>query len=103
MDVSDGLLLDAERLAAASGVGVTIDLGRIPVSAAAAARVVRDDAGLGWLASAGDDYELLFTAGPDAAVPSGATRIGAVTAGSGVTVIGLGGAPVVPARRGYEH
>lgn len=102
MDISDGLLLDAMRLAAASGVAMTIDLARVPVSAAAAARVVRDDAGLLGLASAGDDYELLFTA-PAGAVPQGATRIGRVAAGAGLTVVGIGGAAIAPGRLGYEH
>lgn len=103
MDVSDGLLIDAERLAAASGVAITIELARVPVSAAAAARVVRDDAGLCLLASAGDDYELLFTAPPGVALPAGVTRIGAVTSGAGLTVRGVERKVVVPARLGYEH
>jgi thiamine-monophosphate kinase len=38
MDVSDGLLIDAGRLAAASGVAVHVDLTAMPVSAAATAR-----------------------------------------------------------------
>ena len=33
MDVSDGLLIDAGRMAAASGCAVTIDLGAVPLSA----------------------------------------------------------------------
>ncbi len=102
MDVSDGLLIDAERLAAASGVAVTVDLARLPVSASAAARVVRDDAGLGWLASAGDDYELLFTLPPGVAVAE-ATRVGIVAEGAGLRVVGLDGRGFVPARLGYEH
>ncbi len=103
MDVSDGLLLDASRLAAASGVAVTIDLAALPVSPAAAARTVRDDAGLAALATAGDDYELLFTAAAGAAVPAGCTRVGSVAAGAGLTVVGLEGAVIEPARLGYEH
>ncbi len=103
MDVSDGLLIDAERLAATSGVAVTITLGAVPVSAAAAARVVRDDAGLLALATAGDDHELLFTAAPGAVVPGGLTQVGVVGAGAGLTVVGLAGEPIVTARLGYEH
>ena len=103
MDVSDGLLIDAERLAAASDVALTVELGAIPVSPAAAARVVCDDAGRLALATCGDDYELLFTAPPQAAIPAVATRVGTVRAGSGLTVIGLDGAPIVPERLGYEH
>lgn len=109
MDVSDGLLIDAGRLAAASGVGVTVKLGAISVSEAAAARVERDDAGLLRLATAGDDYELLF------AVPAGTnvsglatakvrlTRVGRFVAGEELTVTGLSGEPIVPERLGWEH
>src|SRR3546814_7862652 len=32
MDVSDGLLIDAARMAEASGLGVTIDLAAVPLS-----------------------------------------------------------------------
>jgi thiamine-monophosphate kinase len=103
MDVSDGLLLDATRLAAASGVAVTIDLALLPVSTAAAARTTRDDAGLLGLASAGDDYELLFTAPVGSSVPTGVTRIGSVTPGAGLMVIGIAGDAVAPGRLGYEH
>ena len=103
LDISDGLLIDAERLAMASGVAVTIELARLPVSPAAAARTAHDDAGLLALASAGDDYELLFTLPPDAAAPPGTTRVGTVVAGEGLTVRGLGGAAIVPPRLGYEH
>jgi thiamine-monophosphate kinase len=102
MDVSDGLLIDAERLAAASGVAVTVELAALPVSAAAAARVVRDDAGLSWLASAGDDYELLFTLPPGVEV-AGATRVGVVGEGAGLRVVGLDGGMVVSGRLGWEH
>ena len=102
MDVSDGLLIDAERLAAASGVAVTIALAALPVSPAAAARVARDDAGLAGLASAGDDYELLFTLPPGIEVAD-ATRVGVVSEGAGRTVLGLDGAVFVPERLGYEH
>ena len=102
MDVSDGLLIDAERLAAASGTGVTIALARLPVSPAAIARTPRTNAGWSGLASAGDDYELLFTLPPGREVP-GATRVGTVTGGAGLIVLGLDGAIYGPERLGYEH
>ncbi len=102
MDVSDGLLIDAERLAAASGVAITVELALMPVSAAAAARVPRDDAGLERLTSAGDDYELLFTLPPGVSIP-GVTRVGSVVAGSGLIVLGLDGQQFTPSRLGYEH
>src|SRR5690606_32601781 len=69
MDVSDGVLLDAWRLAEASGVSLAIDAAAVRIAAPEPRRL---DA-LRW----GDDYELLFTlpAGTEPPVP--ATRIGA--------------------------
>jgi thiamine-monophosphate kinase len=112
MDVSDGLLIDAARLADASGKAVEVDLGLLPLSAAAEARTRRDDADLLERATAGDDYELLFTAPTEAAhvVRSIArdcrlaiTRVGRVAPGAGLVVIGLGGGAIRPGRLGYEH
>lgn len=106
MDVSDGLLIDADRLAQASGVALAIDLGAVPVSDAAAARCPTLAERIA-LTTAGDDYELLFTAPPgvDVAALSGrtpVTRIGAVTAGRGVRLVNQG-VDVTPARLGWEH
>ena len=59
MDVSDGLLLDAKRLAQASSCGATIDLDALPLSAAfVATRGDVLDARL-FAATGGDDYALL--------------------------------------------
>ncbi len=106
MDVSDGLLIDADRLAQASGVALAIDLGAVPVSDTAAARCPTLAERIA-LTTAGDDYELLFTAPPgvDVAALSGrtpVTRIGAVTAGRGVRLANQG-VDVTPARLGWEH
>ncbi len=109
MDISDGLLIDADRLATASGVGIALDLTALPVSTAAAARTPAADAGRLDLATAGDDYELLFTAPPGADIAARATakvpltRVGTVVAGAGLTVTGTGGTVLTPARLGYEH
>ena len=106
MDVSDGLLIDADRLALASGVALAIDLAAVPVSAAAAARCpTRADRAA--LTTAGDDYELLFTvpAGVDVAAISGRTpvaKIGSVVAGTGVRLFDEG-TDITPARLGWEH
>ena len=108
MDVSDGLLIDAERLAAASGIAVEIDLNAVPISAAARARSGDSEAARLTLAASGDDYELLFTAPAEAGIATLATtkvpltRIGRVVSGAGVAVLGAAG-PVTPTRLGYEH
>ncbi|MFZ4690226.1 MAG: thiamine-phosphate kinase [Polymorphobacter sp.] len=107
MDVSDGVLIDADRMARASGVGLVIDIAAIPLSAAAALRTANDADRLA-LATAGDDYELLFTASPGADIAARAgrtpvTRIGRVVAGSGVRAMGNDGTDITPARLGWEH
>ncbi|MFN3590800.1 MAG: thiamine-phosphate kinase, partial [Thermaurantiacus sp.] len=89
MDVSDGLLLDAGRMAAASGVGLAIESSAIPTSGPARASGVSQAA----LARMGDDYELLFAApmahreqveASAAAVHTPVARIGQVVEGAGV-------------------
>lgn len=62
MDISDGLGIDAARMAERSGVAVEMDASRVPLSP-----------GLSDVQQAcadGEDYELLFTAAPEAAIPS---------------------------------
>jgi thiamine-monophosphate kinase len=102
MDVSDGLLIDAARLAQASTVGLAIALDQVPALQAAAL-----DAMLARV-TAGDDYELLFTAAPHVDVPALAgktpvTRIGTVTSGSGLMLTWAGQSVSLPTRLGWEH
>jgi thiamine-monophosphate kinase len=66
IDVSDGLLGDAAKLAAASGCGLQIELEQLPLSAALR-RVAGAEQALRFALTGGDDYELLFT------VPAGAS------------------------------
>lgn len=95
MDVSDGLLLDACRLADASDVTLAIDSAAVPL---AAPEDRRGDA-LRW----GDDYQLLFCAPPHAALPIPAYAIGQVLQ-RGAAPLLLDGAPLT-ARDGlgYQH
>jgi thiamine-monophosphate kinase len=103
MDVSDGLLGDAAKIASASGVRLVLEPDLVPLSAAAADWLTmqpdRDTARTA-LFNGGDDYEILFTAPSarrarllEAADDAGValTRIGAVVAGQGV---GAGGLPI---------
>ena len=62
VDLSDGLADGVRQLAAASGVGITLDAALLPVPPAA--RAVFERAGRDWFdaaVSGGEDYELLFT------------------------------------------
>ncbi|WP_174275121.1 thiamine-phosphate kinase [Sphingomonas bacterium] len=95
MDVSDGLLIDAKRMAEASGLSVTIALETVPYAGADPIAAV----------TAGDDYELLFAAPPDRALPPecAATRIGRFAAGAGVRLTDRGRPIPLPVRLGYEH
>jgi thiamine-monophosphate kinase len=111
MDVSDGLLLDAERLAQASGCRATIDLDCVPVSASF--RRLRGETLEARLfaATGGDDYGLLaaLPAGTDPAtlsLPSGSTvtRIGSLRSGHpGIEVVSHGQPVRLPERLGHEH
>lgn len=98
-DVSDGLLIDAARMAAASGLAVAIDLAEVPyVPAAAGDRPARLAAII-----AGDDYALLFAAAPGFAPPVPAARIGGFAPGEGLTLHERGERLPPPARLGFEH
>jgi len=115
-DVSDGVLADSRRIAEASGVRLRLSLSDLPTSEAGAAWAARQPditQALLALASAGDDYQILFTARGDqrSAVAQDAqalgvrtTRIGAVVAGApGLEVIGSDGAPVRVQKYGFVH
>ncbi|WP_271077371.1 thiamine-phosphate kinase [Aurantiacibacter sp. MUD61] len=94
MDISDGLLLDAFRMAEASNVSFAIDSAKVPV-----AEVDRRDDALRW----GDDYELLFTLPDGTLPPVPATCIGAVEP-RGFAPLFLDGEPLVNAEGlGYLH
>ncbi len=103
MDVSDGLLIDAARMAAASGLAVSIDLDAVPLSPAlcAFAGDTRDTRMIA--ATAGDDYQLLFAAAAGAVLPVAATRVGCFAAGKGLGLFDDGVEIALPARLGFQH
>lgn len=112
MDVSDGLLADAAKIAAASGVRMEIELAAVPLSPAAARATAEGKAEAAALCAGGDDYELLFTAPPEAAeslrsaaaaqgVPL--TRIGRCQAGEGAALLGPDRRPLPALASGYAH
>lgn len=102
IDLSDGLVSDAEHVATASDVCLTIDLDRLPVMHGCDARAA---------ARSGEEYELLFTV----PVPLDAdhfartfnlplSAIGTVSGGTEKgTVAFMSGAARVDLEKGYDH
>jgi len=111
MDVSDGLLLDARRMADASGCAARIELDRLPLSRDfIALRGESLEARL-FAATGGDDYALLGAFGPEfhpstLNLPKGTTitLIGTLEAGAPAIRLVSDGRPVeLPERLGHEH
>jgi thiamine-monophosphate kinase len=110
MDVSDGLLIDLDRLCEASGCGAEIDLDSLPLSGAFVAERGQDRKARLFAATGGDDYALL-AALPEDVVPVSLslpdaptlTCIGRLVAGSGLKLHDRDGDVPLPERLGYEH
>jgi thiamine-monophosphate kinase len=73
LDVSDGLAIDARRIADASGVAIDLESSAVGSPMALAG---------------GEDHALLATFPPDATMPDGFGAIGVVRAGAGLSVDG---------------
>lgn len=111
IDISDGLVADVGHIASRSGVQARVWFDQIPLPAFSSAALVLPqchDACLG----GGDDYELCFTASPNqrAAIAALAaeigvplTRIGEMTAGSGVEILNAEGHPLTSLPQGFNH
>ena len=102
-DVSDGVLIDAARMAAASGLAVTVDLAMLPLSRDLQAFSGSDRAARLAAATAGDDYELIFAAAPGTPLPVPASAIGRFAQGVGLHLDQAGEPVPLPAHLGFEH
>ncbi len=112
IDVSDGLGVDAGRLARASGVRAVIARERIPLSPAVASFTELEAVDpVEWILAGGDDYELLFAApesasraierlGKDTGVS--VTRIGRIEPGAGAVLRDRHGDQDI-GDAGYDH
>ncbi len=100
MDISDGLVTDLDRIARASGIGISVEAARVPVH-----RSVRRVAGqvvgnaVEWALTGGEDHHLVATFPPRVDLPRGWVEIGLVTRDhEGVQVDGK-----TPSRWGWDH
>ncbi|MEO5495009.1 MAG: thiamine-phosphate kinase [Sphingomonas sp.] len=103
MDVSDGLLIDAQRMALASGLAVSIDVAEIPLSDSYRSYVGDDRWARIEAATAGDDYQLLFAAPADFTSPIAVTRVGSFAEGLGLTLTDNGRSIELPSKLGFQH
>ena len=111
MDVSDGLLIDARRMAEASRCSIAIELDALPLSSAFVAERGQDLAARLFAATGGDDYALLAALPAELdpetlSLPSGTkiSRIGSLAAGGASLSLTYAGEPVaLPERLGFEH
>ena len=111
MDVSDGVLLDALRMAEASRCSAVIDLDRLPLSADFLAARGDSRAARLFAATGGDDYALLGAFAPDfdpstLNLPKGTTiaAIGSLEAGEPAIRLASDGEPIaLPETLGHEH
>jgi thiamine-monophosphate kinase len=112
LDVSDGLVADLGHICEASQVGARVALAQLPLSPAAKQIAAgMPDLPLR-LATAGDDYELLFTAPPEASetilrlsaeLRLPLTAIGTIERGAAVRLVDAAGKVVPVAAAGYRH
>lgn len=98
VDVSDGLIADLGHVASASGLRIVVEGERVPLSVPL--RIFWGDNALLRAVSAGDDYQIAFTAPPG--LTGAFTQIGRVEAGAGVSLT-LAGKDVVIPKPGYRH
>jgi thiamine-monophosphate kinase len=112
LDVSDGLLADLGHIADVSKVHIALDAPRIPRSAALRELWGEGADAILKAATAGDDYELAFTAPPEkreAVFAAGAsagvavTEIGRVESGEGLELRDEAGHALDIAKAGWTH
>jgi len=113
MDISDGLVGDLEKLAAASGVGAALNSTGIPLSDAATLWLAAKPETIESILTGGDDYEVMMTvpaADEDTFLFAAkqtkldVTRIGHVTPHkTGVQVFGNDGELLKLMRTSYDH
>ncbi|HEY9098943.1 MAG TPA: thiamine-phosphate kinase [Thiobacillus sp.] len=111
IDISDGLLGDLGHILQRAQVGATLEFAALP-TLPVVKNYLHEAVARECVLAGGDDYELCFTAPPsqrDAVLAAAAesdvtvTRIGRITAESGLTVMDADGQAMSIERTGYDH
>ena len=97
MDVSDGLLIDASRLADASGCGIELEFSQLPL-----AKPTEKIEEIIDQSTSGDDYRTLICT-DDPRPVSGFAKIGKLTQTPGIRLFHQGQAVNLPSTLGFEH
>ena len=117
LDVSDGLLADLGRVCEVSELSAVIEAPRVPLSTASRAVLAINSEHITTVLTGGDDYEILFTAPPEAIIELAElsrtldvpiTTIGRMQPPSSakqsqITVLDESGDPLILDRRGWTH
>jgi thiamine-monophosphate kinase len=110
IDLSDGLSTDLAHLCRESGAGAEIEAAALPLHPLAESRESNRALGraVDLALHGGEDYELLFAARPAVPMPRSLagvpiTRIGFLTRGSGISLIGRDGRHRTLKPGGWEH
>lgn len=112
IDVSDGLIADLAHIAEVSSVRIVVEAARVPLSDGVRGLWGSSEDAIMRAATAGDDYEIAFTApaakrsqieaaAKEARVP--VSEIGRVEAGKGVVLLDAKGAAIPLTRAGFTH
>jgi thiamine-monophosphate kinase len=112
IDVSDGLIADLNHVAKTSDVQIAIEAARVPVSRALKRSWHGAGEGLIRAVTAGDDYEIAFTAPAEnrkaiakasAASQIPVSEIGRVHRGKGIVLMDDGGREISVPQSGFTH
>ncbi|OYW38707.1 MAG: thiamine-phosphate kinase [Hydrogenophilales bacterium 12-61-10] len=111
IDISDGLLADLSHILDRSSVGAQLEFDALP-TLPVVQTYLHEAVARECVLAGGDDYELCFTAPAErrdailaAATQANVTvsRIGRISAGSGLTVMAADGQPLPYDKTGYDH
>ena len=111
IDVSDGFLIDLQRLLSMSGKGAEVDIEKIPISKQLC-KYLNDPLTISDVLKFGEDYQLIFTIEPEdrnelektfARQNIKITEVGKIIAGSNICLLNKGKSIDLPEEFGFDH